>query len=72
MQRVKKFGAVFLALALALAVMAQGAFAAAEYSKLTEDVGTEVAAAVPIALTAVGVFVGIMVAYKLARRMIRA
>lgn len=50
----------------------EGETPCANYGKLTENVGSEVGAAVPIALAAVGIFVGILVAYKLARRMIRA
>ncbi len=70
-----RFGRVSVAFYAAFAVslvMAQFAGATAAYGKITEGVGPEIGAAVPIALAAVGVFVGILIAYKLVRRMLRA
>jgi hypothetical protein len=43
-----------------------------DYSKVTSGASTQISAAVPIALGVVGLFVGIMIAYKLLRRIIRA
>lgn len=75
LHKIKRFSVAFYSV-FALALLgAQSAFAVYEpqsYAPVTSNVGTEVAAAVPIALAAVGIFVGIIVAYKLARRMIRA
>ncbi len=45
---------------------------AADYGKVTEGASTQISAAVPIALGVVGLFVGIMIAYKLLRRIVRA
>lgn len=45
---------------------------AVEYGKVTEGASTQISAAVPIALGVVGLFVGIMIAYKLLRRIVRA
>jgi hypothetical protein len=75
LHKIKRFSVAFYAAFALCLVAAQSAFATyepAEYGDLTTHVGTEVGAAVPIALAAVGIFVGILVAYKLARRMIRA
>lgn len=53
--------------------MAQGAFAAAQdYSSLTSGFSAELTAAVPVALAAVGLFVGVILAYKVVRRILRA
>ena len=54
---------------LALPAAAQEA---QDYTAVTDQAGTEISAAVPIALGVVGLFVGIMLAYKVLRRMIRA
>lgn len=72
MRQLKRFGVAFYAAFALCLVAAQASFAAADYGKLTENVAAEIGAAVPVALAAVGIFVGILVAYKLARRMIRA
>lgn len=44
--------------------------AAVDWSLMTESIGSEVAAAVPVALAAVGIVVGIFVAYGLIVSMI--
>lgn len=72
MHKIKQF---FIALAvglLALAVMAQAAFAAQDYSELTKGFGAELTAALPVALIAVGSFIGVIMAYKVVRRILRA
>jgi len=69
---IKKFSLSLFACALALAVAAQGAFAAQEYGKLTEGFSAELTAALPVALAAVGLFVGVIMAYKVVRRVLRA
>lgn len=45
---------------------------AQDYTAVTSDASSEITAAVPVALGVVGLFVGIMLAYKVLRRMIRA
>lgn len=72
MQKIKQFSTALFASALALAVMAQGAFAAQDYSDLTEGFAAELTAALPVALTAVGLFLGVIMAYKIVRRILRA
>ncbi len=70
-----RFGVMFYAVCVLMAVAAAQASAytqEVEYAPVTENVGSEIGAAVPIALAAVGVFVGILIAYKLVRRMLRA
>lgn len=69
---IKKFSLSLFACALALAVAAQGAFAAQEYGALTEGFSAELTAALPVALAAVGLFVGVIMAYKVVRRVLRA
>lgn len=72
MHKIKQFALALVACALALAVTAQGAFAAQDYSDLTTGFAGELAAALPVALGAVGLFIGVMMAYKIVRRMLRA
>jgi len=72
LHKIKQFTMALSACALALAVTAQGAFAAQDYSKLTEGFSAELTAALPIALAAVGLFVGVIMAYKVVRRVLRA
>jgi uncharacterized BrkB/YihY/UPF0761 family membrane protein len=74
MQKIKsRVGLLFALTALfALSVVAQAAAVAQDYSKVTEDASTEITAAVPVALGVAGLFVGIMLAYKVLRRMVRA
>ena len=73
MQKIKRFSTALFASALALAVMAQGAFAAPQdYSDLTDGFAAELGAALPVALTAVGLFIGVIMAYKIVRRVLRA
>ena len=73
MHKIKVFSTALFACALALAVMAQGAFAVAQdYSDLTAGFGAELTAALPVALAAVGLFIGVIMAYKVVRRILRA
>ena len=72
MHKIKQFTMALAVSALALAVMAQGAFAAQDYSDLTTGFGAELTAALPVALTAVGLFIGVIMAYKVVRRILRA
>lgn len=60
--------------AIASAFLAAPALAqeAQDYSAVTDQASTEISAAVPIALGVAGLFVGIMLAYKVLRRMVRA
>lgn len=63
------------ALAVAVAVVlgfANSALAAQDYSDLTDGFGAELTAALPVALTAVGLFIGVIMAYKIVRRVLRA
>lgn|GEM_PF-4624576 len=64
--------AAFFAFALVGSAFAAGEEAAVDYSKVTEGASTQISAAVPIGLAVVGLFVGIMIAYKLLRRIVRA
>jgi hypothetical protein len=58
---------------VAFVSLAQGAFATAQdYSSLTSGFGAELTAALPVALAAVGTFVGVIMAYKIVRRILRA
>ncbi len=57
---------------LFVVVWAQSAAAAQDYTNVTSGAGAEITAALPVALTVVGLFVGVMIAYKLLRRVIRA
>lgn len=72
MHKIKQFSLALVACALALAVTAQGAFAAQDYSDLTEGFAAELTAALPVALAAVGLFIGVLMAYKVVRRILRA
>jgi uncharacterized BrkB/YihY/UPF0761 family membrane protein len=63
---------VALAALFALTVVSTAGAVAQDYSAVTDDAATEITAAVPIALGVAGLFVGIMLAYKVLRRMIRA
>jgi hypothetical protein len=45
---------------------------AQDYTDVTSGAAAEITAALPVALTVVGLFVGVMLAYKLLRRVIRA
>lgn len=72
MHRIKPFLLALAVSALGLALMAQGAFAAQEYGKLTEGFSAELTAALPVALAAVGLFLGVIMAYKVVRRVLRA
>lgn len=68
-----KLGLMFALCALfALSVVGTAGAVAQDYSAVTDDAATEITAAVPVALGVVGLFVGIMLAYKVLRRMIRA
>lgn len=64
-------GAVVLGVVCLLA-SAQAAFAAQDYSDLTDGFAAELTAALPVALAAVGLFVGVLMAYKVVRRILRA
>jgi hypothetical protein len=63
-----------LGLASLMAVsVAQSAFAVAQdYSDLTSGFAAELTAALPVALSAVGLFIGVLMAYKVVRRILRA
>lgn len=60
--------AVTASLSVAQAALAQ----AQDYSDLTAGFAAELTAALPVALTAVGLFVGVLMAYKVVRRILRA
>jgi hypothetical protein len=62
------------ALSMAFAAMsfATEAETSVDYGEVTKGAGTQISAAVPVALAVVGLFVGIMIAYKLLRRIVRA
>lgn len=72
LHKIKQLATALFACALALAVTAQGAFAAQDYSSLTSGFAAELTAALPIALAAVGLFIGVIMAYKVVRRVLRA
>ena len=72
MHKIKQFSTALAVGLLALAVMAQSAFAAQDYSDLTDGFAAELTAALPVALSAVGLFVGVIMAYKVVRRVLRA
>jgi hypothetical protein len=62
-----------IGLAALLAVsVAQSAFAVQDYTAVTSTAAAEIGAALPVALGVVGIFVGVMLAYKVLRRVIRA
>lgn len=46
--------------------------AAEDYSALTTGFAAELTAALPVALAAVGLFVGVLMAYRVVRRILRA
>lgn len=64
--------AAFFAFALVGSAFAAGEEAGVDYGNVTEGASSQISAAVPIALKVVGLFVGIMIAYKLLRRIVRA
>lgn len=69
----RKLGLILGLAALAAVSIAQGAFAAAQdYSSLTSGFSGELTAALPVALGAVGLFTGVIMAYKVVRRILRA
>lgn len=72
MHKIKQFSTALAVGLLALAVMAQSALAAQDYSSLTSGFSAELTAALPVALAAVGLFVGVIMAYKVVRRVLRA
>lgn len=55
-----------------LGAFASGASAAQDYSSLTSGFADELRAALPVGLAAVGLFIGVMMAYKVVRRVLRA
>jgi hypothetical protein len=57
---------------VALMSVAQSALAVQDYGDLTSGFSAELGAAVPVALIAVGLFVGVVLAYKVIRRLLRA
>ena len=63
---------VVSAWSLSLVALAAAEEPTVDYSKVTSGASTQISAAVPIALGVVGLFVGIMIAYKLLRRIVRA
>jgi hypothetical protein len=56
----------------AFASLTSVASAAQDYGDLTGGFGAELTAAIPVALIAVGLFVGVVMAYKVIRRLLRA
>ncbi|HEX3173977.1 MAG TPA: hypothetical protein VHQ43_07150 [Solirubrobacterales bacterium] len=56
----------------ALSLVGTAGAVAQDYTAVTDDAASEITAAVPVALGVAGLFVGIMLAYKVLRRMIRA
>jgi hypothetical protein len=68
----KRLGYTLAIAAVCAVSLAQSAFAAQDYSSLTTGFSAELAAALPVALAAVGLFVGVLMAYKVVRRVIRA
>jgi hypothetical protein len=69
---IKRLGLTLAITCVAAMSMVSSAFAAQDYGDLTSGFGAELTAAVPVALTAVGLLVGILLAYKVVRKMIRA
>ena len=67
----RKFYAIIGAIVGAISVVPT-AFAAQDYSSLTTGFSSELTAALPVALTAVGLFIGVIMAYKVVRRVLRA
>jgi hypothetical protein len=61
-----------LASLLAVSVASQAFAVAQDYSSLTSGFSAELTAALPTALTAVGLFIGVLMAYKVVRRVLRA
>lgn len=73
MELLRKTWSKSLALCAVLVfALASVASAAQDYSAVTDGAGSEIAAALPIALAVVGIFVGVMIAYKVLRRVVRA
>ncbi len=69
----KRFSLVLAAVSVAaISVASSAAAAAQDYSSLTSGFGAELTAAVPVALAAVGLFIGVVLAYKVVRRILRA
>jgi hypothetical protein len=69
----KRFSLVLAVCAVTALSLASSALATAQdYSSLTDGFGSELSAAVPVALAAVGLFIGVMLAYKVVRRILRA
>jgi hypothetical protein len=64
--------AAFMAFSLVGSAFAAEGEPTVDYSKVTSGASSQISAAVPIALGVVGLFVGIMIAYKLLRRIVRA
>lgn len=59
--------------AVACVSFSQAALAVAQdYSDLTSGFAAELTAALPVALAAVGLFIGVLMAYKVVRRILRA
>jgi hypothetical protein len=61
-----------LATVISVSVATAASAAAQDYSSLTSGFGGELTAAVPVALAAVGLFIGVILAYKVVRRILRA
>jgi len=69
----KRLGLVLATAAvLAVSAMSGVAGAAQDYSPLTTGFRDELTAALPVALAAVGLFIGVLMAYKVVRRVLRA
>lgn len=61
-----------LALIAFFSVVSFASAAPQDYSTLTSGFAAELTAALPVALAAVGTFIGVMMAYKIVRRILRA
>jgi hypothetical protein len=61
-----------VALAVFVATSANALAAAQDYSSLTSGFSAELTAALPIALAAVGLFIGVIMAFRVVRRILSA
>ncbi len=69
---IRRLGLTLAIAAVTAISLASSAFAVQDYSTLTDGFAAELAAAVPVALGAVGLFIGIVLAIKFVRRTLRA
>ncbi len=68
----KMIGAVVGVLALSLAGAQSALAVAQDYSDLTSGFAAELTAALPVALAAVGLFIGVIMAFRVVRRILGA